>query len=481
MSHFRVAVIGGGISGICAAIYLTKAGIDSFAVFEKYSDVGGTWRDNRYPGVECDVPSHLYSYSFELKPDWSREYPPGAEIHQYLRDTVVKYGVGDHLIMDTAIVRGDFADGCWTLQSADGRSWTADVVISAMGGLHTPNIPDFPGLSDFAGDSFHTARWPDDVDLAGKRVVMVGTGATAVQCGPKIAEIARHLTVFQRTPVWVGPKQNPSITQEEIERLRRDPVALRRKRWELWRGWETTGLEMVTEGSRVNRRSEAMALDNIVSNVDDEALRQALTPEYNYTCKRPTISNVYYPMFERDNVDLVTAGVDRVEPDAVIATNGKRVEADAIVLATGFRSFDITSEIDLRNWEGRSLRDIWAGQITNYRSLMAPDMPNLFFLLGPNTAGLTSSYQMIEPASAWIVRMLDHMQANAIREVKPRQIEVERFRDDVLRRFRTTTQNKGCTSWWTDDNGYPHANWPGSSISYRQMMTQFEPRHFEFS
>ena len=481
MRHYRVAVIGAGISGICAAIYLRRAGIDDFILFEKASDVGGTWRDNRYPGVECDVPSHLYSYSFELKPDWSREYPPGSEIHQYLRDVVAKYDIGRHLCCDTAIVRGDFSDGCWTLHSSAGETWTADVLVSAMGGLHTPNIPNFPGLADFSGPCFHTARWRDDVDLSGKQVVMIGTGATAVQCGPKLAEIADKLTVFQRTPVWVGPKKNPQIAPEEIALLSRDRDALRAKRWELWRGWETTSLEMVTEGSRINRKGEQLARDNIAQSVADPDLRAALTPDYNYTCKRPTISNVYYAMFERDNVDLITSGVARIEPDAVVADNGERVRADAIVLATGFKSFDITNEIDLRNADGRSLKDIWAGQITNYRSVMAPDMPNLFFLLGPNTAGLTSSYQMIEPAAGWIVRMIEHMDRHGVREVRPRQTEIDLFRDDILRRFRTTTQNKGCTSWWTDDSGYPHANWPGSSISYRQMMTQLEPRHFDFA
>lgn len=480
MNEYRVAIIGAGISGLCAGIYLDRMGIGPFRIFEKAADVGGTWRDNSYPGVECDVPSHLYSYSFAPKADWSREFAPGGEIHGYLRDVADDFALRSRTSFNTAVRKAEFDGQRWRLELSDGEICLADAVISAMGGLHTPHMPDLPGLASFEGPAFHTARWPEGMDLSGKRVAMIGTGASAVQCGPEIARIARHLHVVQRSPVWVGPKSNPTYPADEIRVMQENPEALRARRWALWKGWESTGLEMITPGSSINRRAEARARKHIAAQVADPALRAALTPAYNFTCKRPTLSDDYYRMFNQQNVSLVQGGLKDVDRNGIILDSGQRIEVDAIVFATGFKSFDIRNEIDVRGLHGRSLADVWDERIRTYKTVMAPGMPNFFFLLGPNTAGLTSTYQMIEAACGYIVQALAHLADNGLAWMEPKEVEVDAFCADIQSAYAGTTQNKGCVSWWTDGAGYAHANWPRSSIAYRLMMQDFRPLHFNF-
>ena len=480
MRRVKVAVIGAGVAGICAGVQLKRAIGDDFVILEKESEVGGTWRDNRYPGVECDVPSHLYSYSFDLNPDWSREYPSGPEILDYLRSVVERFRLRDHVICDAHVVSARFHDGGWTLDFASGEQLRADFVISALGILHVPKYPQWPGLDDFKGAAFHTARWEDDVELEGKRIGIVGTGATTVQLGPKLAEIADRLYIFQRSPVWVAPKPNAPIAKDERDRLRSSPGALRAKRWGLWQVWEATGLDMVTPEARLNRKSEAAALEHLRAQVQDPDLADRLTPKYNFTCKRPTFSNDYFPMFNRANVELVTDAIDRVEPDTVRLSDGRNLGLDVLIFATGFKSCDISAEVEFFGEDGVALRDVWADRITSYRTVMVPKMPNLFVVFGPNSAGLTSAYQMIEAAVEFAVDTIRYMDRERQATIVARDDQIQAFCDEVQKRFSRTTINKGCTSWWTDSNGYSHASWPSSSLEYRMMLHQFVPGHFEF-
>jgi cation diffusion facilitator CzcD-associated flavoprotein CzcO len=480
MKRVKTAIIGAGVSGICAGVHLKRAMDDDFVILEKADDLGGTWRDNTYPGVECDVPSHLYSFSFDLNPDWSREFPSGAEIHAYLRGVADRNGLMPHMRFGADVTSAAFADGRWTLSLASGEAVSAQFLICALGGLHVPKYPDLPGVEAFEGPAFHAARWRHDVDLAGKRVVLIGTGATAVQCGPKIAEVAERLHVVQRTPVWVGAKVNPEIPQEERARLRTDPSALRKKRWDLWKSWEANGIEMITPGSALIRKLEERALRRLRAQVTDPKIAAALTPDYSFTCKRPTISDHYYAMFDRPNVELVQGGVARVEPDAVVMEDGRRIAADILVYATGFKAFDITQAIDLWGEGGVSLKEAWSDRIVSYRTVMTPKMPNLFMLLGPNTAGLTSAYQMIEAECAYVVRAMRHVETHGHAALSPRAAEADRFCDGVQAQLGRTTQNRGCVSWWSDGKGYGHANWPSSSVEYRLMLQRFAPDHFEF-
>ncbi|MGE4431270.1 MAG: flavin-containing monooxygenase [Sphingobium sp.] len=481
IKRVKVAVIGAGVAGICAGVQLKRTIGDDFLILEKAADVGGTWRENIYPGVECDVPSHLYSYSFELNPNWSREYPSGGEILGYLRGVVEKYRLRDHLQCDAHVLTARFQDGSWTLDLASGEQIEAEFVISALGILHVPKYPSWPGLDTFRGHAFHTARWPEGLDLTGKRVGIVGTGATTVQLGPKMAEIAEHLSIFQRSPVWVAPKDNPSIPPEEQARLDRDFGALRTKRWGLWQIWEATGLEMVTPEARLNRKSQAAALAHLKSQVNDPAIAAKLIPDYNFTCKRPTFSNDYFPMFNRPNVDLVTEGIDHVEPDGLVLTDGRKVDLDALIYATGFKACDISAELEFFGEDGVALRDVWADRITSYRSVMAPKMPNLFILFGPNSAGLTSAYQMIEAGCEFAVDTIRYMEREGKKSIVPTTEAVEAFCMEIQKRFARTTINKGCASWWTDANGYTHASWPSSSLEYRMMLHKFVPADFEMA
>jgi cation diffusion facilitator CzcD-associated flavoprotein CzcO len=480
MQRVRTAIIGAGVSGICAGVHLKRTGDDDFVILEKADDLGGTWRDNTYPGVECDVPSHLYSYSFDLNPDWSREFPSGGEIHAYLRGVAERNGLLPHMRFGAAVASAAFERGRWILKPASGEAVSAQFLICAVGGLHVPNYPDLPGVETFQGPAFHAARWRHDVDLAGQRVVLIGTGATAVQCGPKIAEVAQRLHVVQRTPVWVGAKANPEIPPAERVRLRDDPAALRKKRWDLWKSWEANGIEMITPGSALIRKLEERALRRLHTQVSDPAIAAALTPDYSFTCKRPTISDHYYAMFDRPNVELVRGGVARVEPDAVVTDDGRRIAADVLVYATGFKAFDITKAIDLSGEDGVTLKDLWRDRIVSYRTVMTPGMPNLFMLLGPNTAGLTSAYQMIEAECAYVIRVLTYMRQSGHAVLSPKAAEADRFCDEIQAQLAHTTQNRGCVSWWSDGKGYGHANWPSSSVEYRLMLQRFAPDHFDF-
>lgn len=479
--HVKVAVIGAGVAGLCAGVQLKRVIGADFVILEKANEVGGTWRENTYPGVECDVPSHLYSYSFDLNPHWTREYPSGGEILQYLRGVADRYNLREHLVFNAHVVSARFGSGYWTLEFASGEQMKADFVITALGILHVPKYPNWPGLETFQGAAFHTAQWDVDVKLEGKRIAIVGTGATTVQLGPKIAEIAEQLYIFQRSPVWVAPKENPPIADEERERLASDADALRTKRWGLWQIWEATGLDMVTTGSKLNRRAEETARAHINNQVLDSDIVAKLTPDYNFTCKRPTYSNDYYPMFNRDNVELVTTGIDHVVTDGVVLTDGSKIELDVLLHATGFKACDISAELEFFGENGVALRDVWSQRITSYRSVMAPKMPNLFIVFGPNSAGLTSAYQMIEAACEFAVSTIAYMEREKKRIIAPKEEQVDAFCDDMQKRFARTTINKGCASWWTDDNGYTHASWPSSSLEYRMMLNDFVPSHFDFA
>ena len=412
-------------------------------------------------------------------PTGRASFRAGAKIHAYLRGVANRNGLMPHMVFGAEVVSAAFADGRWTLTMASGEAWSSQFLICALGGLHVPKYPDLPGVEAFKGPAFHAARWRHDVDLASKRVLLIGTGATAVQCGPKIAEVAERLHVVQRTPGTTAPRPIRKF-RKRSGRGAGDPAALRKKRWDLWKSWEANGIEMITPGSALIRKLEERALRRLRAQVTNPKIAAALTPDYSFTCKRPTISDHYYAMFDRPNVELVQGGVARVEPDAVLMEDGRRIGADVLVYATGFKAFDITQAIDLRGEGGVSLKEAWSDRIMSYRTVMTPKMPNLFMLLGPNTAGLTSAYQMIEAECAYVVRAMRHVETHGHAALSPKAAEADRFCDGVQAQLGRTTQNRGCVSWWSDGKGYGHANWPSSSVEYRLMLQRFAPDHFEF-
>jgi len=451
MQHYEVVVIGTGLSGVCAAIKLQEADFKNIRIFEKADDVGGTWRDNRYPGVACDVPSHLYSYSFAPNPEWSRWYAPGAEILDYVRNCAKRYGVFDQICFNTTIESATWNADRWVLKDSNSTTFSANFVISALGGLHVPKTPDLPNKERFEGQVFHTAHWPQDLDLKGKTVAVVGTGATAVQVVPQIAEEVASLIVFQRSPVWVGAKKDPEYTAQEREEFRTNPAALSKIRQELYESWEKTSVELHREG---------------------------LTPNHNFACKRPTISSQYYSTFERDNVSLVSGAVDSFTQTGVMS-GSKEHSVDIVIFATGFEAFNISNQINLIGIDGLRLADVWKDRVTSYNSVMVHDFPNLFLMMGPNGTGLQSALQTIEAQADYAVSSIKKMQAAGLTSLNPKQASVDAFTRDVEGHFAQTTHSKGCSSWWTDQTGFNHSIWPGSSDEYRELLAELDLADFE--
>ncbi len=480
MKQYEVVVIGAGLSGVCAAIKLKEAGIDNFHVFEKASDVGGTWRDNRYPGVACDVPSHLYSYSFAPNPEWSRWYAPGPEIWDYVKKCAADFGVYDQMTFDTTIEAADWKGDHWELRDQSGNRFQTKSIVSALGGLHTPNLPTFAGQDLFEGEQFHTTSWPEGLDLTGKKVAVVGTGATAVQIVPEIADQVDELYVFQRSPVWVGPKKDPEYTVEERAEFRSNPAAVKELRHALYEAWESSSADLHRAGTAINTNAEQRAREQIKRSVSDPEIANALTPDHNFTCKRATISNRYYATFDKDNVTLVCGAVDALTKSGLVAS-GQNYDVDVIVFATGFKAFNIANEIELTGVGGLPLAEAWKDRVTSFKTVMIHNFPNLFLMMGPNGTGLHSALQTIEAQADYVVRVVQQIKREGIQSLNPKQELVDAFTQDVENRFEGTTHNKGCTSWWNDQTGFNHSIWPGSSDDYRSLLADIELNEFEVS
>jgi cation diffusion facilitator CzcD-associated flavoprotein CzcO len=475
----EVAIVGAGFAGLCAAAELARRTTRSFVVLERAGDVGGTWRDNVYPGVACDVPSHLYSYSFAPNPNWSHTYSGGAEILAYLRDVASRFGLWDRIRFGADVCSATWSAGRWELEIEGGRTVRARFLIGALGALNVPNVPVIPGFESFAGPAFHTAQWPRDLDLTGLRVGMIGTGATAVQAAPEVAKMAAGLWVFQRSPVWALPKRDRFYTEEERAEFARDPGALRQHRWELWDKLETRGVDLIHAGTRANANAERLARHNISDHVDSDELIAALTPGYVVNCKRPTLSNDYYPMFNDKHVHLVTERIERIEPAGTIV-GGRSVPLDCLVLATGFTPFDITKQIDLVGLDGRRLAKAWSSRIVSYRSVMVSGFPNFFMLLGPNSGGLTSAVQMIEAGARFARQAMDMLDERGAVALHPIEDYMDEFVAMVDSLSQGSTISSGCRSWWTDEAGVNHALWPDSSISYRMLLAELRDHHFNY-
>ncbi|MCV6625234.1 MAG: NAD(P)/FAD-dependent oxidoreductase, partial [Cellvibrionaceae bacterium] len=409
---------------------------------------------------------------------WSKWSATGPEILEYIKHCARKYDIYQHIRFNAAVSQASWQDNHWAVRTADGEELQAQFVISAMGGLHTPNIPKIDGLDNFTGPVFHTSNWQHDIDMKAKRVAVIGTGATAVQCVPELAKEVAELYVFQRSPVWVGPKSDPVYSEEEKQAFRDDPNKLHQHRWTLWRNWETTGLDMVRAGSDINTLSERRARELIARSVQSPELAAKLTPEYNFTCKRPTFSNDYYATYEKPNVHLLTSPIEAISASS-ISCDGVELDVDVVVLATGFKPFNITNEVDIYGSGGVALSQLWQDRISSYKSMMVPGLPNFFFMLGPNSGGLTSILQMIERQSDYIMRTLEMMQVKHASTIAPKQVAADAFCERVQQATAKTTHNKGCSSWWADEQGYNHSIWPESSITYKMLLKHVDWNDFE--
>ena len=472
-TEFETVVVGSGFSGLAAAAGLLRAGHGSFVVLERSGEVGGTWRDNSYPGCACDVPSHLYSFSFAPNPDWSATYSPQPEIQAYLQRVAVTTGVRDQVRFGSEMRSSawDPSAARWRIETDRGRL-SARFLVVAAGPLSEPSIPAVPGLADFRGRVFHSARWDHDYDLEGKRVAVVGTGASAIQFVPEIQPRVSKLTVFQRTPAWVLPRRSRPLTRLERALYRRFPIAQRAMREAIFWGRELYAIPLLRAG--LARLTTRLAGAHLRRQVRDPELRAKLTPEYAPGCKRVLISNHWYRALDRDNVDIVTGGLSRVTEHGVVGSDGIEREVDAIIFGTGFQVTEFPVAGRIRDARGRSLKAAWSQGAAAHRGTTVAGFPNLFLMLGPNTGlGHTSVVIMAEAQVAYILQAIAHAGPSAAVEVLDRAQDAWQVR--LQHRLAGTVWNAGgCRSWYLDGSGRNSTLWPDFSFRFQRALARFD-------
>jgi cation diffusion facilitator CzcD-associated flavoprotein CzcO len=458
-------VVGAGFSGIAAGVTLKKAGITDFVILEKASRVGGTWRENTYPGAACDVPSHLYSFSFEPNPQWSRSFGGQAEILAYLEHCTDTYDLRPHLKFGQAVTEARYDAGRWHVTTASGEQFEAQALLLGNGALHIPSLPDIPGLSTFQGTTFHSARWNHDYDLAGKRVAVVGTGASAIQFVPAIAPKVGRMHVFQRTAAWVVPKADHVMTSRQRWAYEHVPGAHWLRRASLYWKMESAVIGFAY-APRVLALAEKLVARHIAREVKDPALRQKLTPTYRLGCKRVLLSNDWYPAMQRDNVELVTDGIAAITSRGVRTVDGTEREVDALILGTGFKVSEYLSSIKVLGAGGVDLNDVWRTGLRNYLGITVSGFPNLFLLMGPNTGlGHNSMIFMIEAQARYATAALAQMQKRRIAAIDVLPEVESAFRDELARKMKGTVWMTGCQSWYQTPDGEVFL-WPAATFDY---------------
>jgi cation diffusion facilitator CzcD-associated flavoprotein CzcO len=473
----RIVVIGAGPGGICAGIKLKQAGIENFVILEKGDGIGGTWFHNRYPGAACDVQSHLYSFSFEIKKDWVRPYATQPEILEYMEHCVAKYGLGPHLRLCTAVRGAYWDEECtlWRVVTEHGEEIVADVVISAVGMFNDLNYPDIAGLADFEGTTFHSARWEKSCDLEGKDVAVIGSAASAVQFVPEIAKQAGRLTVYQRSANWVGPRDDAPFSPEQLKEFEVDPMAARRQRWKIWRTIEGV---ITFSNPEILRRAEEAGRNNI-NVVDDPELRRKLTPTTPFGCQRPLSSNVYYPTFNRSKVELVVETIDRIGPKSIIAVDGTERPADVIVLATGFKTTKYLSALDVTGREGRHIDEAWSEGAQAYLGITTAGFPNLFMLYGPNTNNGSILF-MLECQVAYILRQLHRMDDEHIAWMDVHAEAMDGYNAELQRQLDSVeVWQAGCHGYYRGPSGRIVTQWPHTMSVYRDRAMRPDPETYE--
>ena len=454
-----VAIVGAGMSGLCMGIKLKQAGIDSFTIYEKAADLGGTWRDNRYPGLVCDIPSRYYQYSFEPNPDWSRLLSPAPEIHAYLARVADKYGLRRHITFGTEITSARFEDGRWRIERSDGEQVEVDVVVSACGFLHHPRYPGIEGLDSFEGATFHSARWDQSVPLAGRRVGVVGTGSTGIQISAVLPDVVSRFTLFQRTAQWVYPTPNLRYRGLGARLMRRFPKLAQLS----YRGWQayiynSIGRAVVQPGWQRRVMSGVCRLHLL--SVRDKELRRKLTPTYDPMCKRIVVSGGFYRAMQKPNVEVVTESIERVEPRGVRTADGRLHELDVLVLATGFDSHAYLRPMELVGENGVTLEDAWSEGVRAYRSVAIPGFPNFFMMMGPHSPfGNESMITVAEDQSNFILRCIELVRSGRATAVAPTAEATQRFNEELRGAMPNTVWLTGCNSWYLGKDGLPEL-WP---------------------
>ena len=475
-------VIGAGFAGLCAAIKLQEDGERDFVVVEKGPDVGGTWRDNTYPGAACDVPSQLYSFSFAPNPDWTMSFSPQPEIQAYLQKVAARAGVLDRFVFDTVVESATWDEDAqhWVVETTttDGvrRTVTAQTLLTGAGGLSEPKLPDIDGITDFQGEVFHSARWNHDVDLTGKRVAVIGTGASSIQIVPELQKVVGQLDVYQRTAPYVLPRNDRRYTRGERFAFKHLPGVQRLYRTGIYWGRETY-VPGFTLQPKLALPAKKLALANIGKGIKDPELRARVTPTFEIGCKRILISNSYYPALAADSVDLVTDPIAKVTGNSVVTADGTERPIDVLVVATGFHTTELPIAERIHGRGGASLADTWRdGGMAAYKGTTVHGFPNLFMMVGPNTGlGHSSMVFIIESQVAYIRDAIRTMRLNQYATVEPTAVAQQEWNDDLQRRMKRTVWNTGgCSSWYLDAHGRNTVLWPRSTFTFRRLLAEFD-------
>jgi cation diffusion facilitator CzcD-associated flavoprotein CzcO len=477
-----VAIVGAGFGGLGMAIRMKQAGRHDFVVLERASDVGGTWQANTYPGCQCDIPSNLYSFSFARKSDWTTAYPLRDQILDYLHDCARRFGVLPHIQLECDLLDATWDPelGRWDIETSAGRV-SARVLVAAPGLLTEPYTPQLPGLERFQGTSFHTARWDHDHDLTGRRVAVIGTGASAVQVVPSIRERVSRLFVFQRTPPWVIPHLDHPVGPRLQRLYKRAPALQGLVRATVW-GLHELLVPGMARDPRLLKGHELLARANMRRTIRDGDLRRRLTPDYAIGCKRVLLSSDWYPAITSPGVELVTSGIREVREGSIVDGDGVEHELDTIVFATGFTPTDLPIARRLRGREGRTLSETWEGSPEAYLGTTVSGFPNLFIFYGPNTnLGHNSIVYMLESQIAYVLSALDAMDERGAACVEVRPQVQEAFNVEMQERLQSSVWNSGCRSWYLDRNGRNSLQWPGFTFEYRRRTRSFDAVDYRFT
>ena len=477
-----VIIIGSGFGGLGMAIQLKRAGFHDLTLLERATDIGGTWRDNTYPGAACDVQSHLYSYSFEPKHDWSRKFAGQAEILDYMRHCVTKYGLAEHLEFNRAVERAvfDAQTNQWSVSTESGHQYKADILITATGQLNRPAIPGIPGLETFQGTCFHSARWQHGCDLSGKRVAVIGTGASAIQFVPEIVSQVASLDLYQRSAAWVLPKPDRPFTPREQTLFRSLPGWDRLYRSLIYwknesRALAFTRLSWILDVFARQARREAE------KRVTDPDKRARIVPDYRIGCKRILISNDWYPAINQPHLSLVTEAIDHVGKDAIVLTTGERRPADVIILATGFKASEFLAPMQITGLNSVTLNQAWAEGSQAFKGISVSGFPNLFMLYGPNTnLAHNSIIYMLESQFRYVVSAVEALARYPGAAMDVRQDQQTRFCQTIQNRLDGTVWDSGCTSWYLDEHGRNTINWPGFTFGYRFATREVDTADYRF-
>jgi cation diffusion facilitator CzcD-associated flavoprotein CzcO len=476
------AIVGGGFGGVGAAVMLRRAGYADITIFERGERLGGVWNDNTYPGASCDIPSHLYEFSFAPNPRWSRRFSPQPEIQDYVEDVARRHGVLERAQTGTEVTaaRWDEATRRWTVSTARGEH-EVDVLITACGQLSVPSVPPIPGLDDFAGPAFHTARWRHDVDLTGRRVAVVGTGCSAIQVVPAIQPQVAQLDVYQRSPGWTIPKMDFAYLERTKRLFERFPALQQLDRRSIF-AFHDFGAAAMTKHRWLLPPIRALGRWQIKRAIADPELRRAVTPTDEVGCKRIMLTDDWYPTLTKPNVALVTDRIAAVTAEAIRTADGRERPADAIVLATGFKTHGFVAPMEITGVDGRTLAETWAGAPRAYYGLTVPGFPNMFLVYGPNTNGGTGSViSTIEAGMNHVLAALRELDRTGAERIEVRREAAEAFDRELRRALAGTVWASGCENWYVDENGFDPNQWPWTWSAYRRRTAQLEPGAYALS